>query len=672
MTIKRIRLTNFRQFYGDQKIDFSVTGTRNVTLVHAENGFGKTSILNAVLWALYKQNTPKFERPDDIVNYIALGEGEKKAFVEVEFEFKGQTYLVRRTHFEERDARDKTELEAYKITKGNHQILNAAETFVGTVIPPEMAKYFFFDGEAAESFSSAKNSRELQNAIRTILGCSLAETAIADLRELCKTVEREIGSESGDREIAELEKRLESKGNELDVAAKARDETIANINTWRATCDEIVSRLRDMKGAEEIQRLRDEKARRKNDLENEIAECEVEILKWIGQRAVQVVSRRLSKSTLDFIDEASLRGRIPSPYNEDFVKGLLKAELCVCERPLCAGTKEWASVSNLLKTASNAEVLDRVVRARARTQSLREEATQAPTILSGLQRKQGRAVIERGKLEQEIEELSKKIENLPIKEIADRERSRRHLEEKIDKEREKLGGLKGHIVHLEREKKALGEQLEELARKNKKTTKLLIKRQLLMQSERVLRGLLEIYEKDARKEIQDEINRILEIVAHRDYRCRFSDQFVLELILNDRATPKSGGENQLLSLAFIASLVKFSKTRIDADDLLLRPGTMAPLVLDAPLGQLDPMYQESVAEFLPKLAHQVVLLVSGSQGGERVLKCLEPYVAAEYVLVQHNEGTRGKKNIMQRVLHGKERDLIVYGAKRTMTQIEPI
>lgn len=672
MTIKRLRVSNFRQFYGKQEIDFKVDGTRNVTLVHAENGFGKTSILNAVLWALFKQVTPKFERPDEIVNYTALAEGEKKAFVEVEFEFKGQNYMVRRTHFDGRDTRDKTELEAYKITKGNSQVLNAAETFVATVIPPEMARYFFFDGEAAESFASAKNSREVQAAIRTILGCSLAETAIADLRELCKNVEREIGSVSGDKEIAAMEKRLEEKGKEIEVAVGLREKMVANIEVWRAQCDEIIAKLRDMEGAEEIQKLRDEKGKRLMDLRTEANLCEVEILKWIGQRAIQVVSRRLSKTTLDFIDEASLRGRIPSPYNEDFVKGLLKTELCICNRPLHAGSAEWKCVADLLKTASNAEVLGRVVRARARTQWLQEESAQAPNLLATLQRRLGKAGMEQGKLEQEIAELSKKIEAIPVKEIAERERSRRHLEDRIGAEREKLGGVRATIVVLEKEKKQLGEQLEELARHNKRTSKLIVKRQLLMRAEKLMRGLLDSYENDARKEIQKEINEILEVVAHKEYQCRISDQFHLDLILGERATPKSGGENQLLSLVFIAALVKFSRSRIDQEDLILRPGTMAPLVLDAPLGQLDPTYQQSVAEFLPRLAHQVILLVSGSQGGDRVLQRLEPFVAAEYVLIQQNEGTKGKKELMTRSLHGKKMDLIVYGAKRTMTQIERI
>lgn len=672
MTIRRIKLTDFRQFYGKQELSFTVDGKRNVTLIHAENGFGKTTILNAVLWALYRKVTPKFEKQDEIVNYTALKENRTKAVVEVEFEFKQQLYLVRRSHDDARDGRDKTELAVYRITKGDAVALNAPETFVSTVVPPEMAPYFFFDGEAAESFASAKNSRDVQSAIRAILGCSLAELAKADLRELCKIIEREIGNVADDKAITEIERKLEAKGGELDVAIRLREAVQTNIAAFTTQLEDIEQRLRDMKGAEELQGLREEKARRRKDLKDESENNEADVLKWIGQRSIQVASRNLAKTTLDFIDEASMRGRIPSPYNEDFVKSLLQSATCVCHRPLPPGSAEYNFVAALLKTASNAEVLNRVVRARARMQQLKEEAAQAPDALLKLQQRRAKIDQEIGRLEQEIAEISKKIEDLPIKEIADRERSRRQLIDKIGKEKENLGATKGHIVALEREKEQLGDQLDELGKRNRRTAKLTLKRQLLTRAETRLTALLGVYEKQARQDIENEINRILEIVAHKDYRCRFGEQFNLELILNDRATPKSGGENQLLSLVFIAALVKFAKARMNDQNTILRPGTMAPLVLDAPLGQLDPTYQEGIAEFVPKLAHQVILLVSGSQGGANVLNRLAPVVASEYLLVQHNEGTRGKKEVAKRTLHGKELDLTVYGAKRTMTEIQAI
>jgi DNA repair exonuclease SbcCD ATPase subunit len=670
MQIRRVKLKNFRQFYGEQDVEFPTTGKKNVTLIHAENGFGKTSILNAVLWCLFRQVTPKFERPDDIVNYEAAAEGEKTATVDVEIEFKKNRYLIQRTFFSDREGRDKTQLNAYRLESGNLKVLPAPETFVGSVVPPEMARFFFFDGEAAESFAAARNYKEIGNAIRSILGCSLAETAISDLKDLCKNVDREIGDISGDVRIEDLEVQIAKRTADLETAANAREQLIADITTLKEQHDEIERALREARGAEEIQRQRDDKQAQKKQTETALAECQVEILKWIGQRSIQVISKRLSQVALDFVDEAGLRGRIPSPYNEDFVRGLLGSGTCVCHRPLPAGTPEWAAVAELLKTASNAEVLGRVVRARARSQVLREEASEAPKALSGMRSKLAKLLSQQTQLEQQVAELGKKLEALPVQEIANRERSRRSIAEKIDRERERLGGIKVHIVTLERGKAALVTQLEDLARRNNKTVRLLEKRQLVMRSIDLLRGTLEQYELEARRKIQDDVNAILEVVAHKDFRCRFNDTFSIELILDERATAKSGGENQLLSLAFIASLVKFAAERIDAEDHILKPGTIAPLVLDAPLGQLDPSYQESVAEFLPQLAQQVVLLVSGSQGGERVLQALAPYVGAEYLLIQENKEHRGKKQAMQRAIHGKNRDLILFGQRHTMTRIE--
>ena len=46
MILEKLIVENFRQFRGRQEIVFSDLRERNVTLVHAENGFGKTALLN--------------------------------------------------------------------------------------------------------------------------------------------------------------------------------------------------------------------------------------------------------------------------------------------------------------------------------------------------------------------------------------------------------------------------------------------------------------------------------------------------------------------------------------------------------------------------------------------------------------------------------------------------
>ena len=58
MIIKAIRLEDFRQFKGKQNIDISTDEHKNVTLIHAENSVGKTTILNAILWCFFVSVQP--------------------------------------------------------------------------------------------------------------------------------------------------------------------------------------------------------------------------------------------------------------------------------------------------------------------------------------------------------------------------------------------------------------------------------------------------------------------------------------------------------------------------------------------------------------------------------------------------------------------------------------
>jgi hypothetical protein len=117
---------------------------------------------------------------------------------------------------------------------------------------------------------------------------------------------------------------------------------------------------------------------------------------------------------------------------------------------------------------------------------------------------------------------------------------------------------------------------------------------------------------------------------------------------------KSSGENQFISMIFTAALVNFAKLRSGASGEFLLPGTIAPLFLDAPLGQLDKFYQLRIAEMLPKLTGQLVLLLTDSQGNAEVLELLEPYVGQHWTIVRH---------IKDKFSDGKPKDEITINGK---------
>lgn len=672
MKLDCISLNNFRQFHGEQTIECSTDPVKNVTLIHAENGVGKTTLLNSILWAFYGETTERFEQREKIVNFEAAKEGRTSASVSVSFDLKDEYFAVQR-HFIANGGKGELRVKAFRVEDGVHKDIPATETFISSVLPREMARYFFFDGEHAEAFAAENNYRAVGQAIRNMLGCELAETAIADLKHIASDFGKDMGNLQADQRMQQIEREIEELELNEEKQDARRKELEDNISSYDKQISAILAKLRDMEGAREIQKSRDEKVSQKARADSEIRVAEEEIVRWVGSKSILVVAKKLSAQTLDFIDEASLRGRIPSPYNEEFVKGLLAAKLCVCDRPLSPGSGEYGAVMDLLKSASNAETMRRVMQARGRVQQFKETAPEAVASLEKYQDRLARLQEQRMGLEQEIAALSKRIEDLPLAEIADRERARRDAEQKRSQALQDLGVVKRDQLTGGRRLEELSTERDRLASRHARTRRIMLRRDLARDSAEKLKAILAAYETDARSVIQLTINKILAQTTRRDYRFQFNDDFSMELLYADgRPVPRSGGENQLMSLAFTAALIEFARLRLNAEEEILTPGTIAPLILDSPFGQLDRTYREATAKFVPKMASQVILLVSSSQGDDTVLKALEPHIGAEYVLISENRGPRGDRPMDKTHVRNKEYQLSLYDQPKTLTRIERV
>ena len=85
MIIESLTMKNFKS-HRDTHIDFS-TG---ISVIMGENGAGKSSILEAVSFALFKQHSGK-----KIEQLVRIGQ-RKKLVVHFQFQTNGRTYLVSR------------------------------------------------------------------------------------------------------------------------------------------------------------------------------------------------------------------------------------------------------------------------------------------------------------------------------------------------------------------------------------------------------------------------------------------------------------------------------------------------------------------------------------------------------------------------------------------------
>lgn len=670
MKLLQIKLTNFRQFYGSQEISFSTDDKKNVTVVHAENGIGKTTLLNAVLWAMYGETTTKFEQKEKVLNFTAKNEGKRVASVEVYFEHSDENYFVQRVH-DESQPRNQQTFRAFEVNAGNFETLPSPVAFINQVIPRDIAKYFFFDGEHAETFAAEKNNKQVNAAIRNILGCGLVETGIEDLKELRKRLNREIGNIPGSAEVETLEKERNSAAIRVEQAQTFVSELEQNLQTRLSQIEKIEDRLRAAKPTKELQKVRDGHKRELARAKENLNRHEAKIASWVGESGYFVAGKKLADVSLEFIEDTTARGVIPEPYNEEFVKGLLEAELCICDRNLKPRTDEFAAVMKLLETASTADIRRKIMRAQSRITSLRDGAKAAPGKLKEAYGLKQDEVARVDRYEQNLTEVSQKIQGLPEDESKELEVSRNTLRDEVAEINRKIGAQKVTLEDNTRTMKRAERERDSILSKGRLAEGLIERRDLVESVAAHLESELKSYEDSARGVILKKVNDVLESTSRKNFIAHLESDFSLYLKMSTTTgqAPKSGGENQLLSLAFIAALTNFSKVRQHAGGGKWVAGTVAPLVLDSPFGQLDPEYRKSTATFIPEMAEQVIMLVSRSQGDDTVLNAIDDRIGAEYVLVAHSTGEKGTKPDDKIDLHGKEYIRSLYSQERDQTVI---
>ena len=670
MILSEIRLRDFRCFYGECSITFSSDKDKNVTLIYAENGVGKTTLLNALFWCFYGETTSRFEMKEDILNYDAKKEGRSLASAEVLFEHNNSHYIAKRFFRVGPASGEGRNFLVARFDNGGQVNVPSPDTFINTVIPREMASHFLFDGEHAEVFLGEKNRASIRGAVRDILGCSLIETAIDDLQAVSNQFRKQIPSTPATIKIADMNSRIDTLSSQIHTAT----EEIASLKKSRHLTEEQISdidtKLRNTSAAKVLQRSRDQLTQQLNRAEKRLKDANDEVYKWLGENGRFIVSKKITEETFDFLNDESHRGRIPSPYNEEFVRDVLEAETCICGALLPPGSEASKQVAQLLEKAANQVMRDRITKVRARLGSLKTERAKAPNRLTKANEQKGEANEEFGTIEAQLGEIHEKLKGINLDDIALREARRENLRKELSGIDRGIGALETKIENAKREKTQVDREIDTLAQQDKQTA-IYAKRRNLCES---IKGILELQlvdeEGQARKVLRAGIRKILETTTRKVLALRMSDDYGISLVNSDgMALPKSSGENQLLGLAFTAALVEFAKIRENAENYKLLPGTIAPLVLDSPFGQLDESYRRTTAEFIPRMSRQVVLLLSRSQGSEEVLGALQSHVGAEFLLVRHNKAPIGDRKPESRYFKGEEFRTAIFDSAYDGTEI---
>lgn len=675
MQIEHIRIVNWRSFYGENAFLVSTDPKRNVTLIRAENGVGKTSLLAAINWCFFGilPAQSEFEESEQLVNkFAAKNDGVTTTSVEIEFKHEGKIYRALRTYDQKRG-----ETQPLRLS----EVYNGAETpnakdrpdrFINSVIPKEMAPHFFFYGEATSRYTGASGAKKFGEAVKGILGSTVARMALNDLTKVMQDYNRQASDNtSDDAKAAEAE--IEKTDHQIAFCEQQIAKFEQEIELSEDRIQRLNQELAEAKPAKEAQARR---ARLEADIkqkENEQAKAMQRADSWMGKFAISILSEELIEEAGNVIRTEDTRGRLPAPYDQKFVNEILEDQMCVCGRPIAPNSPELEKIKCLLETAGDHTAMSRVLTTGATLNGLREKSKSAWREFERNQEDLRRVEHELQKLDADLQEISKELANNPVEDIASKEQAReKAISQKKNAERQ-LNELLFNKMRYEKQKKDAETTRDQLVQKSEAAKRFVKRAQLAAALTARLQTRLQHEEEAARAAIEKEIDAIVQSVMRKAFKVTLDKNYQLKLT-DEHGTEaaKSTGENQLLGLAFTGAIAKFAKERADQVNDILLPGTIAPLVIDSPFGHLDQVYRRGVAEFLPKLASQVILFLSTTQASDIVMEMLGPKIEHQYILTRHNKMDGAGKAEETIDINGRTYNLTVYNSDFDGTQIAEV
>ena len=633
MRLHRLHLTNFRQFRTGS-ITFAQGGDNNVTVIHGQNGSGKTTLRNALTWVLYGDVNFSL-RPNHLGSQGAFAEVEPgdsiRVEVTLEFEDEDIDYeLSRWVEYQKQTASDYQgeiidEDVSLTFTKsdGTRGTRNNPQDSIEQILPHRLSSLFFFDGEYITQLSEKRSDDEIREAIQNIMGLKIIERSIDHL----ETVEARFEDELQDAASSELKSLMETR-SELRSTKEDHEQALESAEETRDTLiSEIGEIKRKLEQIDDSAGLEEDRTQLENELqqvETRIEEINDEIEDTISTKGHLPFAMPAVEATAKDLDKLRDQGAIPSEVSNQFVDRLLDDEECICGRPLEPGTEAYTSVASYKSEAVTEGFDQAAIRIISHLTQLDSERDDYFETIDELLQQRSELRDSEQEIAEELSEISAKLEKIDVVDPETGE-TPAELESAREKKADQLEDAKADIVRHEIKIEELDADLKEIntqiddARQDKKEAELARKR---MRATESVRQQLESSFDQLQTRVRNWSNKLVDDtfaeIATKEYKAEITDEF--ELRIKDQIqdeyleVEKSRGERQIASLTFIGSLVQIARERYESSsDSEHFSGGIYPIVMDSPFGALDSDHRRQVSAVVPRMAEQVVVLVTDSQ-----------------------------------------------------------
>lgn len=629
MIIRRIVLHNFGIYAGTNEFVFD--GEKNVVLIGGMNGRGKTTILEAVLLALYGRNSFAYTESNFqsysryLDSYVNKTDGTLMSYIQLQFELDGSDYTVKRS-WEGNKRRIIDGIEVRQEGKINGFLTDNWVMFMENLLPSGLSNFFFFDGEKIAELAADSTDERLKDSIKSLLGIEVLESLERNIGKLL----RKGGKENNKVFKEELSFELKRAKEDAEQELRELDQKIQTLEAELATADKKIEQARieyTSKGGDIFEK-REEYFKKRSELSAKQSQQKEQLLDTAASELPLVLVRGL----LDDV-KVSVEKERESKENSMAMK------------------KIQEFYSSYKKDNPSVELAGFIKYMTSMTQETDSSVVYDLSDSAWLQLVQ----LCEGKLDKRIDDTEHLFEV--------RDETRQEIEStdsllSVEIDEEKIGKIYKKIIRLEHEKSKIEVELDDCRKERPHLNNAQIKANT--EFNRYVEGMLK------KLETSDDYDRIVKY-SHlatdvlSEYKVKLQKKKIGKLAdemtncykqlankkgmiakiemnpvnldlryLNDQndEIPKerlSAGEKQLMVVSLLWALAICSKRKL-------------PVIIDTPLSRLDSKHRMSLIKtYFPNASDQTIVLSTDSEIYGKYYKELKKNVGNEYTLNYNDE-----------------------------------
>ena len=645
MRIESVEIQNFRQ-YRNLSFKFPhLNGENDLHIIFANNGVGKTNVLNAITWCLYDTEM----HLGDKNTALAILNNQKVQELRMHLPEGGSVIgdATVRILFSSDDASEKirfqrigkfnvtkesvvavnTEFSIMHFVDGEWNSIDSEEETLSLVkknVPEEIHEYIFFDGEHLENYFKAGQFENIKNGIEELTQAKIIEKAENAFHNYLTGVLNPQIANSSVKDISIAQK-------ELDKIQEAIDTTVNSINTLTtqihncddeiATLDNIISGHANV--SEKTARLKEIDGLIES-LKGDIAKKKAELMAFVREYVQYFALYPAIKNLYTYILEQDKHGKLPPRIDKFLLQAIEEHKHCmICDQDLSDHSysfiqelRKELEVSSETSALLNKSVvvlrqyIDKLIHYQERRTALMEEVK-----------------VLNNRYSEYLEE--EKQLNIYLMNIPNAEAVSKAIEDKkvFRKKRDEIVAKKGieeeHKKELDNKFYIQSKLLKSLIEKNKQLEKINQQADYCKKCRNILKETrLDLLEESRREMEQETFNTFTRLLWKKD---TFSKVEILEdytFRLLDRYGAQtlgscSAAERALLALSFTLALQKVSMH----DSLLF---------IDTPIGRVDQDNRLNFVNTLCEIAKtkQVILTFTPVEYDDKVAAALQGQYAS--------------------------------------------